>query len=94
MGLATKIFESCCGLMLFGVPNQGLRHEQLLSMVAGRPNEQLVYDLVVDEDTEARPFLQSLNQQFVDCLSLRRINVVCYYERVKSATVQVRNSCP
>jgi len=59
-------------------------------MVVGNPNEQLVCDLVVDNDTEASPFLQSLNHQFIDCFKVRRINVVCYYERVKSKTVQVR----
>lgn len=39
------IFQSCYGLILFGVPNKGLEGQSLESMVKGQPNAALVEDL-------------------------------------------------
>jgi hypothetical protein len=83
------ICKTCCGLLLFGVPNLGLKHDQLLSMVRGQPNERLVKDLVVDRDAEPSPFLASLSRRFADCCQSQDIHIVSFYERRESSTVMV-----
>src|SRR5436305_14754537 len=58
-------FKSTYGLLFFGVPNLGLRHEQLRGMVDGQPNEQLVHDLQVMKNSEPTPFLRELGLKFI-----------------------------
>jgi hypothetical protein len=89
----TDVFERCYALILFGVPNQGLRNEQLKAMVAGQPNEQLVRDLIVDSDSEASPYLKSLNQRFLDGFKSRDLHILCYFERKLSKTIEVKHLC-
>lgn len=55
---------ACHGMLFFGVPNLGLRQEQLCSIVKGKPNERLIRDLVVDRDSEPHPFLNWLTNDF------------------------------
>ncbi|RSL78522.1 hypothetical protein CDV31_017262, partial [Fusarium ambrosium] len=59
--------EACSTLLLFGVPNLGLRQEQLRSIIKGRPNESLISDLVVDNDSEPSPFLRRISANFSEC---------------------------
>nr|KMM72211.1 hypothetical protein CPAG_08509 [Coccidioides posadasii RMSCC 3488] len=59
-----RLCTACYGLLLFGVPNLGLRNEQLSSIVKGQPNEGLIRDLVVDRDSEPSPFLKRISGQF------------------------------
>lgn len=91
----SEFFRACRGLILFGVPNLGLRHEQLTSLVHGKPNQQLIHDLEVDRDTEPSPYLQDLAQAFTT-LHRRapKLNIITYYERRLSPTVQVRLRVP
>ncbi|MCJ1459344.1 hypothetical protein MMC28_009721, partial [Mycoblastus sanguinarius] len=45
-----QFFKVCYGLIFFGVPNLGLRNEELLTTVIGkRPSERLIRDLIVDQ---------------------------------------------
>ena len=39
------ILHSCVGIILFGVPNQGLRNENLLSLTRGKRSEPFVHNL-------------------------------------------------
>jgi hypothetical protein len=76
-------------MLLFGVPNLGLRNEQLKSIVKGQPNEVLIRDLVVDNDSEASPFLKRISDEFSRCCK-GQYQVISFYERQSSPTVEVR----
>ena len=55
--------------------------EELSRMVDGKECEQLVRDLLVDNDYNPRPLLQSLTEEFVNCVrGLSNFSIVCYYE--------------
>jgi hypothetical protein len=79
------------GLVFMGVPNLGLKHNQLETVVKGRPNEGFIRDLLIRPDGEASQFLSYLTNEFSD-LDRRRslpFEVVSYYETVSSPTVAV-----
>lgn len=76
--------------MLFGAPNLGLRQDRLLSLVEGQPNEQLIRDLVVDNESQPSPYFQELNEKFKQCTPQGgNIQVVCFYEQRLSKVVKV-----
>ena len=77
------------GLMFFGVPNYGLRNEQLRSLVDGQANASLVNDLVLDNDMEPSTYLRRISNDFSRCCK-DRYQVVSFYELERSPTVQVR----
>lgn len=78
------------GFILFGVPNRGLRHQELLSTVINRrPSERLIRDLIVDQDSEASPLLRELDEKFRRCTEAQRLHVVSFYETKPSQTVEV-----
>ena len=73
------------------MPNLGLRHEQLLTLVGDGPIQRLVKDLIVDRDSEPSPFLDRVAEQFAECCG-DLYKVVSFYERKASPTVEVRHS--
>lgn len=77
------------GLVLLGVPNLGLRHNQLQVVVKAQPNEGFVRDLQVQPDGEASQFLSSLTREFSALDERRRppFEIVSYYETMSSPTV-------
>ncbi|GAB7336313.1 hypothetical protein MBLNU13_g09056t1 [Cladosporium sp. NU13] len=77
------------GLVFLGVPNLGLKHNQLETVVRGRPNEGFVRDLLVRSDGEASQFLSYLTSEFSDLDKRRRLpfEIISYYETVSSPTV-------
>lgn len=75
--------------MFFGVPNLGLRNEQLCKLVDGQPNEQLIKNLVTDKDSEHSSYLNELCQKFLQTCRAQDFEIVSYYERKTSPTVQV-----
>jgi len=79
------------GLVFMGVPNLGLKHSQLETIVKGRPNEGFVKDLLVRSDGEASQFLSYLTSEFSDLDKRRRLpfEIVSYYETMSSRTVVV-----
>jgi surfactin synthase thioesterase subunit len=86
-----EVVLSTYGLILLGVPNLGLRHPQLMTMVEGDPNQQFVRDLVVDEDEAPSPYLDELTGKFSRVCSrvTPPFNVISYYETERSPTVKV-----
>lgn len=87
---ARSLLYPCCrGLVFFGVPHLGLRHEKLAALVKGRPNRGLVTSLVVDDDTEPSDYLRQTTRQFASCFADRPIRLVSFFERKLSHTVQV-----
>lgn len=82
-----KLFLSCYGLLLFGVPNRGLKHPLLVDVVKRLPNEQLINDLLADDDGEPRPLLKKLDQAFRERFNFKDSQVVSFYEKHLSPTV-------
>jgi len=87
-----EVVLSTYGLILLGVPNLGLRHPQLMTMVEGNPNQQFVRDLVVDEDEAPSPYLNELTAKFSRVCSrvTPPFHIISYYETERSPTVKVR----
>jgi hypothetical protein len=83
------------GLVFMGVPNLGLKHNQLETVVKGRPNEGFVKDLLVRSDGEASQFLSHLTREFSDLDKRRSLpfEVISYYETLSSPTVVVSVPC-
>ncbi|KAL8907863.1 MAG: hypothetical protein Q9171_005688 [Xanthocarpia ochracea] len=81
--------KACYGLLFFGVPNHGLRNEQLKSIVQGQPNEALIRDLTVDDDSEPSAFLKRISNQFSECCK-GQYKVIAFFERQRSPTVQLQ----
>ncbi|ORY62117.1 uncharacterized protein BCR38DRAFT_347066 [Pseudomassariella vexata] len=79
--------STCCGMLFFGVPNHGLRDNQLQSLVQGQPNEAFIHSLRLDDDTEPSPFLKRLSSDFAECCK-GQYPVISYYELIKSPTVE------
>lgn len=77
------------GLVLMGVPNLGLRHSQLESVVKGQPNAGFIRDLQVQSDGEASQFLSSLTREFSYLNKHRQppFDIISYYETRSSPTV-------
>lgn len=85
-----RFFKACYGLMFFGVPNLGLRHEPLLAAVIGkRPSERLIRGLIVDEESEPSTLLRALAANFVRCCKAQDFQIISFYETEKSHTLQV-----
>ncbi|KAJ8108205.1 hypothetical protein OPT61_g8336 [Boeremia exigua] len=82
-----NISRACYGMLFFGVPNLGLRNKQLMTIVKGQPNQSLVHDLLVDDDSEPSTFLKRISDQFSECCR-NRYQVVSLFERQRSPTVQ------
>jgi len=78
-------------LIFMGVPNLGLKHNQLETVVKGRRNERFVKDLLVNSDGEASQILSHLTSDFSDLDKRRSLpfEIVSYYETVSSPTVVV-----
>lgn len=83
-----SLYNACSGLLFFGVPHLGLRHEELVSIVEGQPNEALIRDLVVDQHSEPSSFLTKMSDEFAICCQ-GRFKVFSFFERRLSSTLQV-----
>lgn len=77
-------------MLFFGVPNLGLRYETLRKIVFGQPNSQLIHDLLVNGESEATPFLEALNQNFIRCCKDQKppFKIISYYEQKKTKMVK------
>lgn len=84
------VVASTCGLVLFGVPNLGLNHVQLMTLVGTNPNRILVQDLMV-QDSEPRCYLRHLTEGFARLCKRREPpwKIVSYYELNQSSTLAV-----
>lgn len=84
----SDLSKACFGMLLFGVPNLGLRNDQLMTLVRGQPNESLIRDLLVDNDSEPSTFLKRLADQF-SIYYKGHYRVVTFFERMLSPTLKV-----
>nr|XP_036586253.1 ankyrin repeat-containing protein [Colletotrichum truncatum]KAF6796660.1 ankyrin repeat-containing protein [Colletotrichum truncatum] len=81
---------ACYALLFFGVPNLGLRNDQLRTLVEGQPNEALIQDLLVDNDSEPSTFLKRLADQFSESCK-NQYRVISFFERMLSPTLMRDN---
>lgn len=84
------IFKACYALVFFGVPNLGLRHEQLRTIINGQPNEDLIRSLVVSRDSEPSQYLDRLHKDFQQSFTHRDSPMVLFFETRPTKTVEVR----
>ncbi|RDW65098.1 hypothetical protein BP6252_10749 [Coleophoma cylindrospora] len=84
-----ELCNSCYSLIFFGVPNLGIRQEQLVTLLKGQPNYALIMSLVMDNDTEPSDYLKSLNRSFLESFLFDDSPVISYYERLSTRTVKV-----
>ena len=84
------IFKACYALVFFGVPNLGLRHEQLRTIINGQPNEDLIRSLVVSRDSEPSQYLDRLHKEFQQSSTHRDSPMVLFFETRPTKTVEVR----
>ena len=84
-----EVVEVTYGLVFMGVPNLGLRHSQLKTMVRGQPSRAFIEDLLVRSDGEASQFLKYLTAEFSDLDRRRSLPfvIVSYYETIESRTI-------
>lgn len=73
-------------IILFGVPNRGMRMSHLLSMVDGRPNAGLV-EILSPEST----YLPKLDEQFSGIMLLRKIRPISVYETARTQVLTVNH---
>ncbi|KAI5837656.1 hypothetical protein DFP73DRAFT_531594 [Morchella snyderi] len=76
-----KVLRATYALICVGVPNRGMRNDELRTMVKGQPNEALISDLGMKSET-----LQLLHNAFSKIFSNSR--VISVYETQLSNTVQ------
>lgn len=69
--------------MFFAVPNRGLANLNLVSMVKGQPNEELVRNLGVES-----PYLKRIHESFNRCFTLDS-EIICVFETKTTPTVEV-----
>lgn len=80
-----QVLRATYALICLGVPNRGMRNDELIKMVKGQTNETLISDLGMRSET-----LQLLHNAFSRIVSARGPNVISVYETQPSNTVQVR----
>jgi hypothetical protein len=82
------IFNACVGLFFFGVPNKGLNNENLMSMVKGQRNENLVNDLRVGS-----PLLQLAYENFLRGFKYNDCWIVSFYETHDTQSAEYNVQC-
>ena len=87
------ILRNCCGVIFCGVPNQGIRFEELMEMAEGQRGRTFIRSLLLDEDSEISMDLSTLNNGFGRVTrvfgNVGDLNVLCYYETKKTLLQQV-----
>ena len=72
------------GILMFGVPSQGMKISHLLTVVRNSPNESLIKALGPQSS-----YLAQLSQKHVDISLLRTIRLVSFYETERTQLVEV-----
>lgn len=84
-----ELLQHMYGLVLFGVPNSGMRIESLRAMVGDGPNRYLLETLGPESEV-----LRRQRAMFPRYFNDRESRVLCFYETMRSPTAQqVRCSC-
>uniref|UniRef100_A0A8H7TTK4 DUF676 domain-containing protein n=1 Tax=Bionectria ochroleuca TaxID=29856 RepID=A0A8H7TTK4_BIOOC len=86
--------RSSYGLVFFGVPNLGLKHENLKKITREHLNKQLILNLSIDTESEPTSYLQGLQEKFISCHRKQKppMKIISFYEEKKTPTVAVDNT--
>ncbi|KAL1648461.1 hypothetical protein SLS58_002216 [Diplodia intermedia] len=71
-------------ILLFGVPNDGMETDQLISMVNGNPTKQLISNL-----SPGSEYLKTLDKYFSNLQYTRKFPLFSFYETKTTQTVKV-----
>lgn len=74
---------SIYGILLFGVPNQGMSMESLVPMVGNQPNRFLLETLRAESEV-----LQEQTSLFLEAFQFPDSEILCCYETMRSPTAQ------
>ena len=84
----TELLRACYAFLFFGVPNRGLNHDSLRTLVEGHPNDRLIHDLIMDRDNESSPLIRALDSSFKNCFTLIQDSpILSFYVKHRSPTV-------
>lgn len=72
-----------CGIVFFGVPNQGLNTSFVRAIVRNQANEDFIHDL-----RPSSPLLSEMRRDFSGAFPFRDSTIVCVYETKKSPSAQ------
>ncbi|KAI5810379.1 hypothetical protein BZA77DRAFT_297844, partial [Pyronema omphalodes] len=77
-------YQSCIGVLLFGVPHQGLNPKNIEMLVHGKENEQFLRDISAGSE-----YLFELERDFRIChKSTKSCIIVSFYESKDTCTVE------
>lgn len=85
-----EVLKSITGILLFGVPNQGMEIESLLPMVQNQPNESLIRTLRHNSERlieQSQQFLKRFQGEWRG-IDLDIVKIFCFYETRRSPTAQ------
>ena len=86
------ISQSCYNVIFCGVPNLGIRFEELVNIVKNKRSKTFIRELLPDENTDSFNILSGLNRDFARAERLRnkrRLNVLCYFETERTLISEV-----
>lgn len=87
------ICQSSAGVILFGVPHEGIRFWELMTAVEGQRSEAFIRNLQTDSDTEASEVLNMHVRNFGRLLKKQPLPVVCFWEKAQSEIPHVFVRC-
>lgn len=79
-----SVIRNVISVINFGVPHKGMETSQLLAMVDGQPNSELVQDLAPKSS-----YLECIENAFNGIQLLRKFTVISFYETKTTKTVAV-----
>jgi hypothetical protein len=85
-----ELAQSCIGILFFGVPNQGLNSDSLISLVKGQGNKQLLQEL-----SNPSKYVLNLVNEFSRCydhVMRKRCIIVSFYESKDTPAFVIRLS--
>ena len=85
--ICQEIFKSIYEVLFFGVPNQGFRVNQWLSMVNGQPNQNLIQSL-----GQGSTYLRDVHREFRTAFDFQDSQIVCVYETKQTRVAMVGTS--
>ncbi len=87
-----RVLNRCRAAIMFGVPNLGMKHQHLLTIVEGNPAEGMVQALSLESG--ARGYLSELETSFRGISQLHEMTFYWVYETEKSPTFDVSKLAP
>ena len=81
--------SSTYGMLLFGVPNQGMDIQSLRPMVQNQPNQYMLHSLSQESD-----LLHEQHDNFSHAFHFTDSKIICFYETKMSETAELVGSPP